>query len=105
MKHSSLSKTCDHHLDSIMADIETFYSKFGTIEEHCNTYFEEKLFKEIINRSKDSVLKKISIFIEKEFQLVFEFGQQEQDVWRRWLEHNQRSWHKILNVSGFTLAQ
>ena len=82
---------------------ETFYSGYGTVDQ-CNQIFEKRVLEEIVVESKESVLKNISRFIEKEIKHVVEIDENKKNVWRRWIEHNQQSWGKILNVSGHTLV-
>ena len=99
------NKCYDQCLDHIMtSDPETFFSGLSTVEKRCNKLFEMRLLENIVAESKESLVKTMSNFIKNEIEQVLEIDDKKQNVWRRWLEHNQQSWGKILNVSGHTLT-
>ena len=87
------------------SDLETLYSESGYVEEHCNKIFEKRVLTDIVDKSKESVVENISIFLEEEFEHVIKIDETKQNAWRRWLEHNRQSWGHILNVSGYTLVR
>ena len=103
---STYNESYDHCLDHIMTSyLETLYSESGYVEEHCNKIFEKRVLTDIVDKSKESVVENISIFLEEEFEHVIKIDETKQNAWRRWLEHNRQSWGHILNVSGYTLVR
>ena len=73
-------------------------------EKRCNNLFEIKVIEDIVAESNEPVVKSMSAFIIKEIEQVLEIDEKKQNIWKKWLEHNKRSWGQILNVSGHTMV-
>ena len=46
----------------------------------------------------------MAAFIEEIIDETVPLGQEEQNTWKRWLEHHKKSWGFISNISGYTMV-
>ena len=68
-------------------------------------YLKKRVLEDIVENSKESLLKDISSFVDNKINLVVDLGPKKQNVWRRCLEHEKQSTGNILGVSGYTLVR
>ena len=110
---SIYNDTFDTCLDDIIQSHHLWYEEpekyhyithgFRSVEDCCNTIFERRAVKEIFAASQ-SVVKNMTTFVEEIIIKTVKLGEYEENIWRRWLEHNKKSWGMISNVSGFTMV-
>ena len=89
-----------YHDKAFISIYDAAYDKNNTAEDLSKYLFEEKVIKEVLEKSNDYVVETMSTFIYEEMKTKFPLSQKHYDAWKCWLDRQMQNFGCILNLSN-----